>query len=137
MGISIRRSHASAVCENTIYRRRRKYDRLSPSELRRLPDLGRENSQLKKLVADLSLDKEILQDVLRKNALRPVLKRELLWEVLEDYEASEHRACRLIELHRSVFYYQSRKKDDRALRIRLKEPAYSRPRHGCRRLTVL
>jgi putative transposase len=40
---------------------------LSPSELRRLKDLERENSQLKKLVAELSLDKEILQDVLRRN----------------------------------------------------------------------
>ncbi len=46
---------------------RRKHDGLSPSELRRLKDLERENSQLKKLVADLSLDKEILQDVLRTN----------------------------------------------------------------------
>jgi len=39
---------------------------LSPSELKRLKDLERENSQLKKLVAELSLDKQILQDVLRK-----------------------------------------------------------------------
>ena len=58
-------------------------------------------------------------------------------EGLEDYEVSERRGCRLIELHRSVFYYQSRKKDDRALRMRLKELAYSRPRYGYRRLTVL
>jgi putative transposase len=54
------------VCENTVYRWRRKYDGLSPSELKRLKDLERENGQLKKLVAELSLDKEILQDVLRK-----------------------------------------------------------------------
>jgi len=40
-------------------------------------------------------------------------------------------------LHRSVFYYQSRKKDDRALRMRLKELAYARPRYGYRRLTIL
>ena len=67
MGISIREiARKYGVCENTIYRRHRKYDGLSPSELRRLKDLERENSQLKKLVADLSLDKEILQDVLRK-----------------------------------------------------------------------
>ena len=40
-------------------------------------------------------------------------------------------------LHRSTYYYRSRKKDDRALRMRLKELAYSRPRYGYRRLTVL
>jgi len=42
-----------------------------------------------------------------------------------------------MRLHRSVFYYQSRTKDDRALRLRLKELAYARPRYGYRRLTVL
>ena len=54
------------VCENTVYQWRKKYDGLSPSELKRLKDLERENGQLKKLVAELSLDKQILQDVLRK-----------------------------------------------------------------------
>ena len=39
--------------------------RVEPSELKRLKDLERENGQLK-LVAELSLDKQILQDVLRK-----------------------------------------------------------------------
>jgi putative transposase len=54
------------VCENTVCRWRRKYDGLSPSELKRLRELERENSQLKKLVAELSLDKQILQDVLQR-----------------------------------------------------------------------
>ena len=58
-------------------------------------------------------------------------------EVREDYEVSERRACRLLVLHRSVCRYESRKKDDRALRMRLKELAYARPRYGYRRLTVL
>jgi len=50
MGISIREiARKYGVCENTIYRWRRKYDGLSPSELRRLKDLERENSQLKKI----------------------------------------------------------------------------------------
>jgi hypothetical protein len=55
----------------------------------------------------------------------------------ENYEVSECKACKLIELHRSVCRYESCKKDDRAVRMRLKEPAYSRPRYGYRRLTVL
>jgi len=58
-------------------------------------------------------------------------------EVREDYEISERRACRLLVLHRSVCRYESRKKDDRALRMRVKELAYARPRYGYRRLTVL
>ena len=45
---------------------KKKYGGLSVSELRCLKNLEDENSQLKKLVADLSLDKQILQDVLKK-----------------------------------------------------------------------
>ena len=61
----------------------------------------------------------------------------MLSEILEDYGISERKACRLLLLNRSTYYYQSRKGDDRALRMRLKELAYARPRYGYRRLTVL
>jgi len=40
-------------------------------------------------------------------------------------------------LHRSVCRYQAHGRDDRALRLRLKELAYARPRYGYRRLTTL
>lgn len=67
LGVPVREiARKYGVSEKTVYLWRRKYDGLSPSELRRLKELERENSQLKKLVAELSLDKEILQDVLRK-----------------------------------------------------------------------
>lgn len=52
--------------EATFYNWKKKYGGLGVSELRRLKNLEEENSQLKKLVADLSLDKQILQDVLKK-----------------------------------------------------------------------
>ncbi len=54
------------LSEATYYNWKKKYGRLGISELRRLRQLEEENSQLKKLVADLSLDKQILQDVLKK-----------------------------------------------------------------------
>ncbi len=67
MGIPVREiARKYGVSDKTVYLWRRKYDGLAPSELKRLKDLERENGQLKKLVADLSLDREILQDVLRK-----------------------------------------------------------------------
>jgi len=50
----------------TFYRWRNKYGGLMPSEMKKLRQLEEENSRLKKLVADLSLDKEMLQEVLRK-----------------------------------------------------------------------
>ncbi len=56
---------------------------------------------------------------------------------LEDYPVTRRRACRLVLLVRSTYYYQSRKEDDRAVRMRLKELAYARPRYGYERLTIL
>ena len=54
------------VAEATFCNWKKKYSGLGVSELRRLKQLEEENRQLKKLVADLSLDKRMLQDVIAK-----------------------------------------------------------------------
>lgn len=54
------------VSQATFYNWKKKYGGLGVSELRRLKQLESENAKLKKLVADLSLDKEMLQDVIQK-----------------------------------------------------------------------
>ena len=54
------------VSEATFYNWKKKYGGLGVTELRKLRQLEEENSQLKKLVADLSLDKHMLQEVLKK-----------------------------------------------------------------------
>ncbi len=54
------------ISEQTFYRWKQKYGGLGVSELRRLKQLEEENRKLKQLVADLSLDKHILQEVLSK-----------------------------------------------------------------------
>lgn len=54
------------VSEPTFYRWKKKYSGMGVAEVRRLKQLEEENSKLKRLVADLSLDKAMLQDVLRK-----------------------------------------------------------------------
>ncbi len=51
----------------TFYTWRKKYGGISPSELKRMRQLEEEPHRLKKLVADLSLDKAMLQDVQAKN----------------------------------------------------------------------
>ena len=45
---------------------KKKYDGLLPTEMRRLKQLEDENAKLKRIVADLSLDKEMLQDAIRR-----------------------------------------------------------------------
>ena len=54
------------ITEQTFYRWKRKYIGMGIAEVRRLRVLEEENKKLKQLVADLSLDKQMLQDVLRK-----------------------------------------------------------------------
>jgi len=59
-------SRKMGVTEQIFYRWKKRYAGMGVSELRKLKALEEENKQLKKLVADLSLDKYMLQDVLSK-----------------------------------------------------------------------
>lgn len=54
------------VSQATFYNWKKKYGGLTGMELRKLRQLEDENRQLKKIVAELSLDKQMLQDVLSK-----------------------------------------------------------------------
>ena len=54
------------ISQQTFYRWKKKFAGLGVAEVRRLKLLEEENKKLKSLVADLSLDKQILQDVLSK-----------------------------------------------------------------------
>lgn len=72
------------------------------AELRRLRQLEEENAQLKKLVADLSLDKQMLQDVIKKSGRRAVVKppykEEMANLLVSNYRVSIQRACRCVSL---------------------------------------
>ena len=54
------------ISEQTFYRWKKKFGGLAPSEVRRLKELEDENRRLKQMVADLSLDRHMLQEVIRK-----------------------------------------------------------------------
>lgn len=56
----------AGISEATFYNWRKRYAGLMPSEVKRLRQLEEENAKLKRIVADLSLDKAMLQDVLQK-----------------------------------------------------------------------
>lgn len=56
----------AGIAEATFYNWRKKYGGLMPSEMKRLKQLDEENARLKRLVADLSLDKAMLQDVIKR-----------------------------------------------------------------------
>ena len=56
----------AGISQATYFNWKKKYDGLLPTEMRRLKQLEDENSKLRKVVADLSLDKAMLQDVIRR-----------------------------------------------------------------------
>ena len=60
------------VSDATFYAWKGKYAHLGVSELRRLRQVEEENSRLKRLVADLSLDKHMLSDALRQQVYGPL-----------------------------------------------------------------
>ena len=76
IGLALRQAEAgtgvSEICrklgiaEATFYRWKQRYAGLGVSEIRRLKQLEEENRRLKQVVADLTLDKAMLQDVVRR-----------------------------------------------------------------------
>lgn len=57
----------AGIIEQTYYRWRKEYGGLKVDQAKRLKELEQENGKLKRLVAELSLDKQILQDIARGN----------------------------------------------------------------------
>ena len=56
----------AGISEQTYYRWKQRYGSMLPSEMRRFKQMEAENMRLKKLVAEISLDKEMLQEVIKK-----------------------------------------------------------------------
>ena len=54
------------ISQATYFNWKKRYDGLLPTEMRRLKQLEDENAKLKRIVADLTLDKEMLQEVVRR-----------------------------------------------------------------------
>ena len=85
------------ISEATYYNWKKKYGGLGVPELRRLKQLEEENQQLKQLMADLSLDKQMLQEVLRKSS-EARAARYAAQHLLDAYRISARRAWRVIGL---------------------------------------
>ena len=56
----------AGISQATYFNWKKKYAGVLPSEMRRLRELEQENARLKKIVADLTLDREMLQDVIKR-----------------------------------------------------------------------
>ncbi|MFD1188778.1 IS3 family transposase [Pontibacter rugosus] len=115
------------ISDATFYNWKKIYGGLGVSELRKL----------RQLVADLSLDKQMLQDVLPRKALRPAQVKRLASQLQKDYRISVRRACKVVLLHRSGWYYRSKARDSSVIRKRMQEIAQVRVRYGFWRIFIL
>ena len=122
--------------EQTFYRWKRKFAGMRVAELRRLREGEEENRRLKQLVADLTLDKQMLQEACEK-LLQPAQKRAVVQFFRVGYQVSERRACRVAGVPRSSCRYRSQARDQAPLHQRLRELAAVRVQYGYRRLHVL
>ncbi|MGV2496020.1 IS3 family transposase [Pelagerythrobacter aerophilus] len=124
----------AGISQATYFNWKKKYAGLLPSEMRRLRELEDENGRLKKIVADLTLDREMLQDVIKPKALRPDRKREIIDEVRQDWQVTIRRACAALHFDRSTYHYRSRRPDPAFLKKRIKEICETHVRYGYRRV---
>jgi putative transposase len=121
------------VSEQTFYRWKKQFAGLGLSELRELRSLGHENSKLKQVVADLTLDRHILrQDALRQRLrelaaarVRFGYRRLTVLLRLEGWRVNAKRIYRLYGLEGLEMRTQPRKK--LASRVRVPLPAATRP----------
>jgi putative transposase len=79
------------ISQATFYGWKSKFGGMGISELRRLRQLEQENAHLKKLVADLSLDKQMLQDVIKKSC--EACHQEKIGPIHDDGLSSFHSTC--------------------------------------------
>lgn len=92
----------AGISEQTFYAWKRKYAGLGPSELRGLRQLREEKAKLKRLVADLSLDRQMLQEIVQKT-VRPRDRRVLARWAQTTYQVSERRVSMLLPMARAEY----------------------------------
>lgn len=103
-----------------------------------MKDLETENQRLRKAIADLTLDKMILQDASRILHLSPPRPRACVVHIIDVLHVSERRVCRAIGQHRSTQRKNPRGRDDEeALTADLVALAERYGRYGYRKISAL
>jgi putative transposase len=124
------------VSEPTFHRWRHRYSGLKADEARRLKDLEAENGRLKRLVAELALDKQMLQEVVQKKVVTAEQRRQAVRFLEEEFEVSQRRGCRVLGQPRSTQRQAPKKATQEEARLVARVLALVRkhPRYGYRRI---
>ncbi|MEO6965395.1 MAG: IS3 family transposase [Acidobacteriaceae bacterium] len=128
----------AGIVEQTYYRWRREYGGLKVDQAKRLKELEQENGKLKRLVANLSLDKQVLEDLAKGKLLSPERRRCAVAHARQEHGRSERNACRLAKQPRGTQRYRpTQHNDEDALTRAIIELASHYGRYGYRRITAL
>ncbi|WP_100211354.1 IS3 family transposase [Tenacibaculum maritimum] len=122
---AISREHG--VSSATFYKWRSKYAGMNVKELKRLKELEEENRKLKQMYATLALDHQMAKEIIEKKPLKPCVKRSLSID-LSHYGIS--RACRVLKMSKSVYYYKPKLQDDTPIELALKQKAIDHCEEG-------
>ena len=124
------------VSEQTYYRWRREYGGMKLSQAKRLKELEKENQQLKRAVAELTLDKLILKEASEGKLLSPEWRRRCVVQVRQRLGVSERKACRVLGQARTTQRrIPKRREDEEALKEDVVKVARRFGRYGYRMVT--
>jgi putative transposase len=98
----------AGISQATYFNSKKKYEGLAPPEMRQLKQLEDENARLRKLVADLSLDRGGAAGRHSPKNLGSGCKRKLVDDARHEWDVSIRRACRVLEMDTSTYHYRSR-----------------------------
>ena len=131
-------SRQIGVTEQTFYRWRNEYGGLRIDQVKRLKQLETENTRLKRAVADLTLDNQILKEASEGKLLSPTRRRRCVEHVKEIFDVSERRTCKVLTQPRSTQRYEPMPpEDEQLLTDGIVELASRYGRYGYRRITAL
>lgn len=98
----------AGIGQATYFNWKKKYETLTPPEMR-LKQLEEENTKLKKLVVDLPLGCEMLQDIVRRKTASTARKRELVVKIYGKWDVWIQRVYWILAARRATCHYNSRR----------------------------
>ncbi len=126
------------IAQTTYYRWRQQYAPDQVDTDRRCRELELEVDRLKRLVAELLLDKQMLQDIAKKKVVSPNQQRAAADYLNDRYKVSQRRICQVMGRSRSTLRYQpKRRTDEEPLCKKIKRLARRHARYGYRRIHAL
>ncbi|PIV50702.1 MAG: IS3 family transposase [Flavobacteriaceae bacterium CG_4_8_14_3_um_filter_34_10] len=120
-------SREYGVSTSAFYKWRSRYAGMSGKELKRIKELEEENRKLKQMYANLALDHQMAKEIIEKKPLKPCRKRAIAKDLIH-YGIS--RACRVLNMSKSVFYYKPLPKDDSEIEQALRKKAEEHSEEG-------